>query len=170
MVVIVHRMALAIGALGVRAQSQSHIGTKCVLLLFLLISAAHSQGTAVEVAYQNFDPPGCGTFHMRRIQGAVTDPTGSPVRGVEVGVFDDVSERILGTTKTDEAGRFFVSEHWQGRLRIVFFSPGFRPTNWAVTITKWPDGGFFRSKTIRAVLELPVGDFVSVCPAQYSRR
>jgi hypothetical protein len=140
------------------------------VLLFLVIAAACGQEGADGLAYQNWDPPGCGTYHMRRIQGTVTDPTGSPIGNVEISVFDDVSRKLLATAKTDEAGRFSIAQRWPGRLRVVFFSPGFRPENWAVTIVKWPGGGFFRARTIRNSLQLPVGDWVAICPKYYSRK
>ena len=85
-------------------------------------------------------------------------------------VFDDASKKLLGTARTDESGRLSVSERWQGRLRVVFSSPGFLNAVWVVAITKWPSGGIFNSKTINAVLELPGADRFGGCPAHFSRK
>jgi carboxypeptidase family protein len=140
-----------------------------LFLSFLFVQACFSQTGARDPGYRNSDPPNCGSFHTRRIQGTVTDPSGSPLKDVEVEVFDDVSHKPLWKTATDEAGRFSINQHWRGQLRIVFSSPGFLTEDWAVTITEWPDGGLFRSKAMPVALEVIRGDSVSICPPIYSR-
>ena len=118
--------------------------------------------------YQNSNPPTCGSFHLRRIQGTVKDASGAPAEDVDVAVFDDASHKLLGTTKTDEQGRFIVNQRWPGKLRIVFDAPGFQRDDWAVRIVDWPDGGFRHSKAIDEVLQVPGGDRMLWCPPTYS--
>jgi Carboxypeptidase regulatory-like domain len=140
-----------------------------VLLSLLFANACFAQNEATEIKYQNSDPPNCGSFHTRKIQGTVIDVSGAPLRNVQVQVFDDVTRKPLWKTVTDDTGRFSISQRLSGRLRIVFFSPGFLTANWAITLTEWPDGGFFHSKAIPAVLQLPVGDTIPMCNPAYSR-
>jgi len=140
-----------------------------LLLSLLFVQVCFSQTGASAPGYQNSDPPNCGSFHTHKIQGTVTDQAGSPLKDVEVQVFDDVSRKPLWKTVTDEAGRFSVSQRWRGQLRIVFSSPGFLMEDWAVTITEWPNGGFFRSKAMPVVLPIYRGDTISICPRAYSR-
>jgi hypothetical protein len=157
-------------ALDPRVQRNTPPAKRCVLLVILLFSVAHGQEAASRPGYQNSDPPGCGTFHARRIQGTVIDQTGSPIENAGVWVFDDVSQKLLATAKADNAGRFRVDQRSHGRLRIIFVSPGFLQQDWAVTIVGWPVGGFFHSKTIQIVLQLPGGDTDPICNPWYSRR
>src|SRR5271169_3800532 len=111
---------------------------RCVLPLIVLIAAAHGQDADHKLVYVNSNPPGCGSFHVRRIQGTVTDQGHEPIKHADVAMFDDTSQKLLGTAKTDEAGRFSIRGRWHGRLRVVFYSPGFWVDDWAVTIVNWP--------------------------------
>jgi hypothetical protein len=140
-----------------------------VLLSLLLVRARFAQNEAKEIEYQNSDPPNCGSFHTRRIQGTVMDVSGAPLRDVQVQVFDDVTRKPLWKSVTDDTGRFSFNQRSSRRLRIVFFSPGFLAEDWAVTLTEWPDGGFFRSKTIPVKLAVFRGDTVPICDPAYSR-
>lgn len=138
----------------------------CVFLSLLFIPACVAQ---TDPKYQNSDPPNCGSFHMRTLQGTVTDGTGAILKDVEVQVFDDVSRKPLWKTVTDGAGRFSTSRRFRGQLRIVFFSSGFLTEDWAVTLVHWPDGGFFRAKTLLVGLRLHPSDNAEVCDPLYSR-
>jgi 5-hydroxyisourate hydrolase-like protein (transthyretin family) len=134
-------------------------------LLFVQASWAQNDGPG----YRNSDPPNCGSLHTRNIHGTVTDQSGAPVKDVEIEVFDDASHKFVGKTVTDKDGRFSMSQISQGRYRVVFSSPGFLAEDWAVTTMKWPDGGFFRSREIHAVLPVFLGDGVPTCRSEYSR-
>ena len=137
-----------------------------VFLTLLLIPASFAQ---TDAKYQNSDLPNCGSFHIRQLQGTVTDETGAKLKGVEVQVFDDVSHKPLWKTVTDGAGRFSTNQRFRGRLRIVFFSPGFLTEDLAVILVHWPDGGIFRSKTMLVGLQLHSRDNAEVCDPLYSR-
>src|SRR5580704_12001744 len=108
-----------------------------LFLSFLLVQACFQQAESKGPAYQNSDSPDCGSFHTRKIQGTVTDQTNAPIKDVAIEVFDDVSRKPLWKATTDEAGRFSIDQRWHGKLRVVFFSPGFRTEDWAVTIAQW---------------------------------
>jgi Carboxypeptidase regulatory-like domain len=170
MVMLTSGLADSGDALDPRVQQNTSPAKRCVLLVILLFSVAHGQEAASGPGYQNSDPLGCGTFHARRIQGTVIDQTGSLVENTAVWVFDDVSQKLLATAKADNAGRFTVDQRLQGRLRIIFVSPGFLKEDWAVTIAGWPVGGFFHSKTMQIVLRVPGGDTDPICNPRYSRR
>ena len=137
-----------------------------VFLSLLFITGCFAQ---IDASYQNSDPPNCGSFHTRKLEGTVVDLTGEPLRNVEVQVFDDVSRKLLWKTVTDGVGRFSTNQRWRGQLRIVFSSPGWLTQDWAVTLVKGRDSGSFRSKAISVVLEFYRGDGVAVCNEWYSR-
>jgi len=139
------------------------------LMCFLFVQLCSAQAVAPGPKYQNSNTPTCGSFHLRRIQGTVKDASGAPVEDVDVAVFDDASQKLLGTTKTDEQGRFTIKQRWPGKLRIVFYSPGFQTDDWAVRIVNWPDGGFFHSKAIDDVLQV-AGDRGLWCPPTHFHR
>ena len=152
-----------------RHGNRARFSRMCPWVVALLLTAGAYAKDAVDgPGYQNFDPPNCGSFHTRKIQGTVTNSIGEPLQDVDVRLFDDSSHKPLAKAVTDASGRFSVSQRWRGRLRIVFFSAGYRPDNWAVTIAKWPGGGLFRPKPMRVVLHLPGGDWVPVCRPGYS--
>ena len=139
---------------------------KRVILSLLFIPACFAQA---DVKYQNSDLPNCGSLHIRKLQGTITDQTGATLKAVAVQVFDDVSRKPLWKTVTDAAGRFSTNQRFRGQLRIVFFSPEFLTEDLAVTLVHWPDGGFFRSKAIRIALRLHPSDNAEVCDPWYSR-
>jgi hypothetical protein len=148
-------------------ETRSDMPVKSVVLILLLISAANSQNGAADPVYQNWDPPNCGTFRTGKIYGVVKDQLETPLENAKVVVFDEVSRKVLWRTATDQAGRFSISHVWPGRLRIVFYSPGFRTEDWVVTMMG--KDGAFRPKAIPVVLPLPVGDTVAICRPDYSR-
>jgi len=139
------------------------------LIFFLVLAQTCFSQADREPGYRNSDPPNCGSFHIRTIQGVVTDPAGEPLKDVAVEVFDDASRKPLWKTATDEGGKFSINQRWKGRLRIVFSSPGFLTEDWAVTISEWPNGGSLRSKAIPVVLTVFRGDGISICRSPYSR-
>jgi hypothetical protein len=140
-----------------------------LFLSLLLVQACFAQAGSRAPGYHNYDPPNCGSFHTRTIQGTVTDQVGTPVKDVAVEVFDEVSRKPLWKTATDEGGKFSINQRWHGKLRVVFSSPGFLTEDWAVTIAEWPNGGFFRSKAIPVVLWVARGDGIAICRSEYSR-
>ncbi len=146
------------------------IVTWFLLAALMLPAGVRTQGDDESQKYQNTDPPGCGSFHVHKIQGTVINQAGEPAGNAGVLVFDDASRNLLGRAVADASGRFLIGQEWKGRLRLVFFSKGYLRSDWAVTITKWPDGGFFRSKAMRVVLPLPAGDGVPICRGEYSKR
>lgn len=115
-----------------------------LFLPLLLAQTCFPQANGRGPGYQNFDPQSCGSFHTHKIQRTVTDQTDAkaPIKDVAVEVFDDVSHKPLWKTATDEAGKFTINQRWPGKLRVVFSSPGFLTEDWAVTITRGPDGAF----------------------------
>jgi Carboxypeptidase regulatory-like domain len=158
---------------GCAATYQHRSPARQIVIFFgalVLATMAYAQDHADGLGYQNFDPPNCGSFHTRKIQGTVTNQIGQRLADVDVRIFDDGTQKPLGRAKTDASGKFSISQRWRGKLRVVFFSDGYRPENWAVTITKGPDGGLFRPKAMRVTLSLPVGDGVAICRPQYSRK
>jgi Carboxypeptidase regulatory-like domain len=141
------------------------------LLLSLLLAYAYfPQADWRGTGYRNSDPPNCGSFRIRKIQGTVTDQTDgrAPIKDATVEVFDDASGKPLWKTATDETGRFSINQTWHGKLRVVFSSPGFLTEDWAVTISRGPDGGFFRSKAMTVVLSVYRGDGIAICRSGYS--
>ena len=94
------------------------------------------------------------------------------MKDVQVEVFDDSSHRLLGKDVTDDSGRFFIGHFYRhGLYRVVFSFPGFLTDDWAVTIASWPGGGFFRSKAMRILLPISLGDREAPlpCRGEYSR-
>ena len=150
------------------SSSARQIVKNCWLAALVLVAASYAQDDTNGPSYQNSDPPNCGSFHTSKIQGTVTNQIGEPLKDVDVRIFDEGSRKPLGKATTDISGRFAISQRWQGRLRLVFFSDGYLTEDWAVTITKWPDGGLFRPKTMRVVLPIFRGDFVATCRRGYS--
>jgi len=140
------------------------------MMFLVFVQMCSAQAVALVPDYENLNGPTCGwSFHLRRIQGTVTDSSLAPVKDVDVAVFDDASHKLLGTTKTDEQGRFIVNQHWPGKLRIVFDAPGFQTDDWAVRIVKWPDGGFFHPRVINDVLQVG-GDRGLWCPPTWAEK
>src|SRR6185437_9159090 len=129
------------------------LATRSFPMMLLATASCCEIGFAFQ-GYRNSDAPNCGTFHTGKIQGSVKNQAGAPVDNVNVVVFDDVSHRILSKTTTDGAGRFSLGQVWNGRLRVVFSSPGFRPDDWAVTMAS-PES-VFAQKKMRVVLLLPL--------------
>jgi hypothetical protein len=152
------------------SNSARQIVKNCCLAALVLVAASYAQDPTHGHSYQNSDPPNCGSFHTSKIQGTVTNQIGEPLKDVEVTIFSEDSRKPLAKATTDASGRFAIGQRWQGRLRLVFSSDGYLTEDLAVTITKWPDGGLFRPKTMSVVLSVFRGDFVATCRQQYSRK
>jgi|ERR1700735_1522930 len=120
-----------------------------------------------EKAYQNSDAPNCGSFHTGKIQGVVRSEIREPLENVRVTVFDDASHKFLAQTTTDRSGRFSFLQVWNGRLRVVFDSPGRSSSDLAVTMKGRE--GLLPGRKISEILYLPVGDRVAICRSDYTK-